>query len=166
MDHNFYRDTFQSVISKISQKKLDDMEIKISVEEVMESVALKVYKSKWSNDPQFPLAAKGRIFFSIWVHDKTIQENKIYYNIHAFKLREFKGYKISSRSFAEQFRERFSSEMNNWSNVTIKHGPLTLMEGWIRLKVDTIENDIRELVQLFLNISFMIDETLDHYKVG
>ncbi|MBK1895583.1 hypothetical protein [Chryseobacterium paridis] len=165
MDYNFYRNNFQSVISKISKKQLDDLGLIISIDEVMESIALKIYKPEWSSNPQSPLDATGRIFFSIWVNDKGIQEGKLYYNIHAFKLRTFKGYKIASRNFAERFRERFITEMDNWPNVSIQYGPLTLMEGWSELKIDHIEKETAKWVQQFLDISFIIDETLEHYKV-
>lgn len=165
MDYNFYQNKFQSAISTISKKELDDLRLKVSIGSVMESLALKVYKPEWSSNPQSPLIATGRIFFSIWVNDKAIQENRIYYNIHALKLRELEGYKISSRSFAEQFREQFVKGMINWPNVSVEYGPLTLMEGWIELNDESIEKDTAELVQRFLDISFMIDETLEHYKI-
>ena len=165
MDYNFYQNKFRSAISEISQKELVDLGLKVSIGIVMESLALKVYKPEWSSNLEAPLISNGRIFFSIWANDKTISENKIYYNIHALKLRELKGYKILSRSFAERFREQFIKNIDNWPNVSVKHGPLTLMEGWIELKPDSIEKDTSELVQKFLDISFMIDETLDHYKI-
>lgn len=165
MDYNFYQNKFQSAISTILKKELDDLKLKVSIGSVMESLALKVYKSEWSSNPQSPLIANGRIFFSIWVNDKAIQENKICYNIHALKLRELKGYKILSRNFAERFREQFINNSDNWPNVSVQYGPLTLMEGWIELKPDSIEKDTSQLVQKFLDISFIIDETLDHYKI-
>lgn len=165
MDYNFYQNKFQSAISTIKKKELVDLKLKVSIGSVMESLALKVYKPEWSSNPQSPLIANGRIFFSIWVNDKTIRESRIYYNIHALKLRELEGYKISSRSFAEQFREQFVNGMNNWPNVSIEYGPLTLMEGWIELNHESVEKDTAELVQRFLDISFMIDKTMEHYKI-
>ncbi|ASK32270.1 hypothetical protein CEY12_20235 [Chryseobacterium sp. T16E-39] len=165
MDYNFYQTKFQSVISKVSKKQLERLGLHIAVNEVLESIVIKIYKPEWSGDPQFPLNAVSRIFFSIWVNDKTIGENRIYYNIHAFKLRELKGYKITSRDFADRFRRQFSNGINNWPNAGMEYGPLTLMEGWFELNDESIERDASELIQQFLDISFMIDETLKHYKI-
>jgi hypothetical protein len=98
------------------------------------------------------------------VNDKTIEEGKLFYNIHALKLRELKGYKIGSRDFAEKFRTQFVEHQKDWKNVSISFGPLTLMEGWIDLNLVTIQNDVSDLAQKFLKISFLIDDTLDIFK--
>lgn len=164
MDYDFYKRTFEAIVKDIPQKQFDEAGLEISVHEVMESIALKIYKPKWSGDLQSPLTSKSRIFFSIWVNDKTNKEEKLYYNIHALKLRELKGYKISSRNFAEKFRNRFIEKQNDWENVSIDFGPLTLMEGWLDLNAETIHNDIIDLSGKFLKISPLIDETLETFK--
>ena len=48
------------------------------------------------------------IFFSVWIN-AGIKEHKLFYNIHALKLRQLKGYNITSRKFASDFREQFKS---------------------------------------------------------
>jgi hypothetical protein len=164
MDFNFYKSKFEQALQNIPKKEFEDVGLTLSVVEVMESIVLKIYKPEWSNDLQSPLNSKSRIFFSVWVHDKTIQERKLYYNIHALKLRELKGYKISSRNFAEKFRNKFIEYQIDWENVSVNFGPLTLMEGWIDLNQDTIQNDISDLVHKFLKISSLIDQTLDDFK--
>jgi len=165
MDHNFYKRNFEAATEDISFKPFDDFGLKLSVEEVLESVALKIYKPEWSNDFESPLNSKSRIFFSVWVNDKTIKEGKLYYNIHALKLRELKGYKISSRDFAEKFRNQFTEYQKEWKNVEVNLGPLTLMEGWIELNNESIKNDLINLSQKFLKISPLVDKTLEHYKL-
>lgn len=165
MDHAFYLEKFQSIATEISKKKLENSSLKISVVTVLESIAVKVYKPEWSGNPQLPLESVSRVFFSVWVHDKTIQEGRIYYNIHALKMREFKGYKITSRNFAKDFRNEFLKYQKNWPNVEVKFGPLTLMEGWVELKPEDIEKDVSELVYQFFKISHIIDTVLDRYKV-
>jgi hypothetical protein len=55
---------------------LRDAGLELSVHEVMDSIALKIYKPSWSNDLQSPLTSKSRIFFSVWVNDKTNKEEK------------------------------------------------------------------------------------------
>jgi hypothetical protein len=164
MDFNFYKSKFEEALQNITKNEFEDIGLTLSVVEVLESVVLKIYKAEWSNDFQSPLNSKSRIFFSVWVHDKTIQERKLYYNIHALKLRELKGYKISSRNFAEKFRNKFIEYQIDWENVSVNFGPLTLMEGWIDLNLDTIQNDISDLAHKFLKISSLIDDTLSDFK--
>jgi hypothetical protein len=164
MDYAFYLRKFQSAISGIPEEKFKNNGLKLSLDIILESVALKVYKPEWSGDFLSPLDAEGRIFFSVWVNDKTIRENKIYYNIHALKLRALKGYKIPARDFAQIFREEFLKHRKDWPNVSVDYGPLTLMQGWIELNIDDIEKNIHELAQNFFKISFIIDSILERYK--
>ncbi|MGU3373750.1 hypothetical protein [Chryseobacterium sp. M5A1_1a] len=164
MDYNFYLKEFHSAIAKIPNEKFDTCGLKVAIDIVLESAALKVYKPEWSGDLQSPLDATGRIFFSIWINDKSIQEGKMYYNIHALKLRELKNYAISSRNFAEDFRKEFIKYKKDWPNVSVKFGPLTLMQGWVDLKVEDVQENVYELVQSFLKISFIIDRVLAQYK--
>ncbi len=164
MDYKFYRRNFEEAVEDIFFKQFDHLGLKLSVEEVLESVALKIYKPEWSNDFDSQLNSKSRIFFSVWVNDKTIKEGKLYYNIHALKLRELKGYKISSRNFAEKFRTQFIEYKDEWENVSVNFGPLVLMEGWINLNIETIQEDIINLSWDFLKISYLIDDTLDVFK--
>lgn len=164
MDSTFYLRKFHSAAAEIPEKILSNNGLKLSVEIVWESVALKVYNPEWSGNPQSPLDAEGRIFFSVWINDKSISERKIYYNIHALKLRTLKGYTITSRNFAQDFRKEFVKYQKEWPNVSVNYGPLTLMEGWVALKEDDIEKDIHELAQRFLKISPIIDNVLKQYK--
>jgi hypothetical protein len=164
MDYKFYRRNFEEAVEDIFFKQFDHLGLKLSVEEVLESVVLKIYKPEWSNDFDSQLNSKSRIFFSVWVNDKTIKEGKLYYNIHALKLRELKGYKISSRNFAEKFRTQFIEYENEWENIRVNFGPLVLMEGWINLNIETIQEDIINLSWNFLKISPLIDDTLDIFK--
>lgn len=164
MDYNFYQQEFQNALDQIPQKQFNDIGLKLSVQTVLESVVLKVYKPEWSSDPQSPLDASSRIFFSIWINDKIINEEKLYYNIHAFKLRELKGYKISSRKFAEKFRDLFTKYQKDWDHVSVEYGPLTLMQGWRELTTDNLQQDIIQLSHRFLEISPVIDESLKLFK--
>jgi len=166
MDYSFYKRNFEEAIQDVFFIQFDGLGFKLSVEQVLESVALKIYKPEWSNNFKSPLNSKSRIFFSIWVNDKTIKEGKLYYNIHALKLRELKGYKISSRDFAMKFRNEFieNDKDKEWQNVDIYFGPLTLMEGWVNLNNETIQSDIIDLSYNFLAISPIIDDTLKYYK--
>ena len=80
------------------------------------------------------------------------------------KLRQLKGYSISSREFANSFRNDFQKYEQDWENISVKFGPLTLMEGWIELKEENLENSILKLANNFLKIEYLIDKTLENFK--
>ncbi|MFZ4927526.1 hypothetical protein [Chryseobacterium sp. Mn2064] len=164
MDFTFYLNEFRVAASKVSGEELEKNNLKISVDIVLESVALKIHKPHWYGDSKTTKEENGRIFFSIWLNDKTIEEGKLYYNIHALKLRELKQYTIASRGFADNFRILFSKNQKDWPNVSINYGPLTLMQGWIELENESLQKDIDTLIQKFVNISSTIDQVLEKYK--
>lgn len=164
MDFAFYLDEFRLAAAEISKEEFDSCGVRVSIDIVLESAALKIYKPQWCSDSESLLKSTGRIFFSLWINDRALQKGRIYYNIHALKLRELKNYKIASRDFAEDFRKQFSKYQEDWPNVSIKYGPLTLMEGWIELKEDNIQKDAKKLIQKFLKISPLIDNVLERFK--
>ncbi|WP_126653954.1 hypothetical protein [Chryseobacterium aureum] len=164
MNSTVYLEKFHLAASEITGETLSKYRLKLSVDTILESVVLKVYKPEWTSNPLSPLEAEGRIFFSVWVNDETIRKNKIYYNIHAFQLRALKDYKIPARDFAQIFREEFLKHRRDWPNVSVEYGPLTLMQGWTELNIDHIEKDVHELVQHFFKISFIMDSILEPYK--
>jgi hypothetical protein len=164
MDTPFYLESFQKIVDQLDLKLFDEKSIEVSVGIYLDSVVLKLYKNSWTNNPQEPLTAKSRIFFSLWVSDSTIAKQKIMYNIHALKLRELKGYKIQSRKFAETFREDFKEYEQEWQNVSVNHGPLTLMEGSIKLDLENFQEEVLKLANNFLKIEHLIDQTLNRFK--
>jgi hypothetical protein len=164
MDYEFYLNTFQRSADQLDKKQLNEKQLEIFVGVVLNSVGLKLYKKEWASDKADPVNSRSRIFFSIWVNDDTLIENKIFYNIHAFKLRELKGYSITSREFATNFRKDFEKHRSNWENVSVKFGPLTLMEGWKNLDVGNLENTIVTLSSNFLEIEHLIDGTLKLFR--
>ncbi|MGH1515963.1 hypothetical protein [Chryseobacterium sp. JK1] len=164
MDFTYYLNEFRLSASEISGEELDKDHLKITIDVVLGSVALKIHKPHWYGNSKTTEGETGRIFFSIWLNDKTIEEGRIYYNIHALKLRELKQYKIASRDFAENFRTLFSKYQKYWPNVSVNYGPLTLMQGWIELKNETLQKDMGTLIQQFVNLSSIIDQVLEKYK--
>jgi len=164
MDTPFYLESFQKIVDQLDLKLFDEKSIEVSVGIYLDSVVLKLYKKSWTNNPQEPLTAESRIFFSLWVSDSTIAKQKIMYNIHALKLRELKGYKIQSRKFAETFREDFKEYEQEWQNVSVNHGPLTLMEGSIKLDLENFQEEVLKLANNFLKIEHLIDQTLNRFK--
>ncbi len=164
MDIENYLDKFQKAANRLNQNQLHQKQVEVAVGVVLNSVFLKLYKKSWANASQDPLTTPSRIFFSIWINDSTIREQKIYYNIHALKLRQLKGYAIQSRKFAETFRHSFKDFEHQWQNVSVNFGPLTLMEGWIKIDLENFQAEILKLANNFLEIDHLIDHTLAKFK--
>jgi hypothetical protein len=122
---------------------------------------LKLQKRSWTNDPMNRVENTSGIFFSIWTNEASIGKNRAHYNVHALKLRELEGYSITSRSFAEDFRNGFAGMRSDWPNVSVDYGPLTLMEGWIEIDSVYFEEDILGLMERFQTLSPLIDRLLE-----
>ena len=164
MHESYYLEIFQKAAHQLDKKSLNKKQLEIATGTVLESVCLKLYKLSWANKTSNPLTSPSRIFFSVWVSDKSIKENKLLYNIHALKLRELKGYTITSREFATAFRKAFKPFEKHWPNVSTNFGPLTLMEGWMKLSEETLQDDISKLAKQFLKIDGLIDELLQQNR--
>jgi hypothetical protein len=122
---------------------------------------LKLQKQSWTNDPMDRVENTSGIFFSVWTNEASTRQNRANYNIHALKLRELKGYSIASRDFADDFRNGFASMRNTWPNVRVDYGPLTLMQGWVEVDLNSFEKDIQALVERFEDLSPLIDRLLE-----
>ncbi len=124
------------------------------------SLVLKLQKASWTNDPMNQVRNQSGVFFSIWITEKSAAKNQANYNIHALKLRHLKGYSITSRDFAEDFRNRFASLRKIWPNVNVDYGPLTLMQGWIDIHQQSAEKSIQRLMESFEQLVPLIDHLL------
>ncbi|TMM57458.1 hypothetical protein FEE95_13310 [Maribacter algarum] len=164
MEYDFYIEKFQKSANQLNKNLIAEKQLVLTVGTLLNSVVFKLYKKRWTSDKADPLNAKTRIFFSIWVSESTIKQGKIFYNIHAFKLRELKGYSIASREFANKFRKEFKNHQDEWENVSVKFGPLTLMEGWHELDDDSIENTVVNLANNFIKIEYIIDKILKTFE--
>ena len=165
LDTSFYLHEFQKVAAQLDKKLLSKKKIESAVVMYGEDcVVLKLYKRSWTNELHSPLTSASRIFFSVWLNDSTIGEQKIFYNIHALKLRQLKGYSIQSRRFAGIFRNSFKNFEHKWENVSVNFGPLTLMEGWLKMDLRNFQCEILKLANNFLEIEHLVDETLAHFK--
>jgi len=164
MNYKDYIGTFQKAAGKLDKNVLQKRQVEVAVGEVLNSVFLKLYKKSWTNPFQDPLTADTRIFFSIWLNYASINNQKIFYNIHALKLRHLKGYSIQSRKFANTFRESFKNYAHEWQNISMNFGPLTLMEGWHKIDLENFQSDIVNLSNSFLKIEHLIEDTLFEFK--
>jgi hypothetical protein len=122
---------------------------------------LKLQKASWTNDPMDRVQNKSGIFFSIWMNEVSMRKNRANYNIHALKLRQLEGYSITSRDFANDFRNGLASMRNTWPNVSMDYGPLTLMQGWIEIDSNSFEKDLLVLLERFTLVSRLIDRLLE-----
>ena len=122
---------------------------------------LKLQKPSWTNDPTYRVQNKSGIFFSVWMNEVSTRKNHANYNIHALKLRQLEGYSITSRDFANDFRKIFASMRNAWPNVSVDYGPLTLMQGWIKIDQNSFEKDTLALMERFKHLSPLIDRLLE-----
>jgi hypothetical protein len=165
MDTNFCLSAFKSALAKYREENPRDPDLLYFAGPILGAIALKVYKAEWASDPQQPLTAPARIFFSVWVTEKSVQQRQLLYNIHALKLHQLKGNKIASREFATQFRTKFQPHSPEWPNLSLDYGPLTLMQGWTPLDPGTLEADTTRLVSQLETISPLIDQTLRSFKV-
>ncbi|MEZ5014952.1 MAG: hypothetical protein R2794_11735 [Chitinophagales bacterium] len=163
MEYTHYLELFNNAAASIDKQLLQRKNLLMHVGVTLQSVVFKLYKAEWTSDSKDPLNAPSRIFFAIWVNEETLRQDKIYYNIHAFKLRELKGYSIKSRDFAEKFRQAFKAFEHQWEHVSVQFGPLTLMEGWKFLDKDDLGSVIEKWAYQFLQIEYIIDELLDKY---
>lgn len=164
MTATLYLADFKIAANHLDKNLLTTKKLEIEVGVWLESVVLRLQKKTWANKPYERPQTDAAIFFSIWLGDKGIKENKIYYNIHALKLRQLQGYKITSREFASAFRVKFKRFEKHWPNVRVDFGPLTLMEGWVRLDTGALAEDVGKLAGKFLEIDGLIDELLDGYR--
>ncbi len=164
MNFKKYTDEFKKAVGLLDKKLLHKKQIEVATGVVLNSAFLKLYKKSWATPFQDPLTAESRIFFSIWINDSAIEEQKLFYNIHALKLRKLKGYSIQSRKFADAFRVEFRPFQHKWQNVSVKFGPLTLMEGWISFNEKSFQDEILELANNFLEIEHLVDSALSTFK--
>jgi hypothetical protein len=155
----FYSERFRKVTDELKSGPSMKHGIEIVTGKWLDSVVLKLFKEKWVDK-----STGSSIFFSVWIDDRSLSKNHLYYNIHALKLRKMKGYRIESIKFACDFRNIFKEYEYLWQNVSISFGPGTLMQGYIILNEKTIEKDISELIFRFLKIEFIIDEILEKWK--
>ena len=164
MNTSYYLEKFQKAAGQLDKRLLEQTQIEVAVVEVLHCIVIKLYKRSWANPGTDPLTSESRIFFAVWVSDPSIKEQKILYNIHAFKLRQLIGYAIESRKFANEFRAKFKPFEIQWPNVSVQYGPLTLMEGWLKIEPENMEGEILRLCNQFIRIASLVDEALLKFK--
>lgn len=158
---NDFRATLQSIKTRFEARpRLDNLICKQG--EYDGCAVLKLQKASWTNDPMDQVKNKSGVFFAVWIDTKA--PDKLRYNIHALKLRQLEGYSMTSRDFADEFRKNLKPMLHSWPNVSIDHGPLTLMEGWLAVDMNGFEDDVISLMERFENVSPLFDRLLERRK--
>ena len=137
---------------------LEAQAIETRVGRWLDSDVLKLFKRHWIVDA----APDGGVFFSAWIDAGALRHGRVNYNIHALKLRDLPGHEIRSRDFASSFRTAFTSSPTAacWPNLSLDHGPQTLLEGWIPLRPDSLESDVVALAERLVSLAPLIDALL------
>jgi len=165
MDTTSYLSLFQQAVDKLDKTLLNQKQLQVETGIWLDAVVLRLDKQHWANNPGAKPQTGPAIFFSIWISNTDIKEHKLYYNIHALKLRKLNNYRLTSRKFADDFREQFKSLEHNWPNVSMKFGPQTLMQGWKIIDLDSLIATILEMANKFIEIDILIENLLLMEKV-
>ena len=123
---------------------------------------VRLYREDWLLNGVTPSVG---VFFSVWTNSSDTSP-RLHYNIHALRMRKLPSYRITSREFAEEFRGKFQKLAKLWPNVSVKYGPLNLMEGWTELNAKSFESDVLQLMNRFSDIAPIIDTMLDRRRVS
>jgi hypothetical protein len=164
MNFKLYLEKFEKASKSLDKKVLETKGIQIQTGIWLDSVVLRLQKRHWANKPNEKPHTDSAIFMGIWMDNEAIANNKLFYNIHALRLRQLNGYKLQSRAFAMSFREKFEPHKQNWSNVSTDFAPQTLMEGWKEFKLEDLQEIVCELAHNFLDISDLIESTLLEFR--
>lgn len=160
---NQFLETFNGVVVN-NRSTLEKNQIVSFVGWWYDSAVLKLQKKGWSSPGLHENPIHSGIFFSIWLGEKDVEKSIFNYNIHALKLRSFNGYAIKSREFADDFRSVFATDQHSWKNVSVSHGPQTLMEGHLPLIQEDFEREVDGLVKKFIPLCGIIDKLLEVRK--
>ncbi|WP_175620576.1 hypothetical protein [Chryseobacterium schmidteae] len=164
MNTEIYLDKFENALKAFDKKVLENSGLEIQTGIWLNSVVLRLQKKHWANNPDEKPHSGSAIFMGIWIDQEAFSKKIIKYNIHALKLRQLNGYALQSRVFADSFREKFKEFEQKWENASVQFGPQTLMEGWIPLNDEKIHEDILNLINSFIEIVPLIDETLLEFQ--
>jgi hypothetical protein len=124
----------------------------------LDSDVLKLIKPRWLA----PAAQGCGISLSLWIDADALRLGRLNYNIHALKLRDLPGHRLQSREFAAAFRAAFkaSHSPSTWPNLSLDHGPQTLLQGWIKLVPARLELDAAALIERLASLAPLIDTLL------
>lgn len=125
-----------------------------------EAAVLYLARSHWTNRFDPNRESTIGIFFSIWVSPELIKQQQLAYNVHSKQLRKLPDYKLTSRRFADDFRNAVRDRVAGWPGVSLDYGPVTLLEGCDSCSLDNLADKVDQRVSAFIGISTDIDRLL------
>jgi len=126
-----------------------------------ESQPLYLAKPHWTNRFDKNRESTIGIFCSIWVSPSLLKEQQFAYNIHSKAIRKLPEYNLTSQKFAADFRSLVLSQITRWPNISVDHGPVTLLQGKDTCDLDTFADKIQERIHGFVDIHLHIDQLLE-----
>lgn len=162
-----FLDVFEHIKTQNGKAIFDSTQLHCKVGSYGGCAVLKLLKKTWTNDSMDVVPNESGIFFSIWIGEESLRGKRVWYNIHALKMRYLKGYTIKKSSdFCADFRTKFEDHRDAWPNISTHYGMLTLMQGWIALNPASLGTDALQLMNRFVELAPMIDELLATRKAS
>lgn len=121
-------------------------------------------KAHWTNRFDEKRESTIGIFCAIWVTPALVAKNQFAYNIHSKAIRKLPGYQLASIPFARDFRQRVSSKVADWPDISLDHGPTTLLQGSDSSDLDDFAQRVEDRILGFVDIATDIDELLEETK--
>lgn len=117
-------------------------------------------KDNWTNrfDPERKTTVG--VFCSIWVSPAMSEKKQFAYNIHSKAIYKLPGYKLVSQKFASDFRNLVASDVENWPNIRLDYGPMTLLQGKDTCELDSFAEKIAARIKGFVDIHHHVDSLL------
>ncbi len=122
---------------------------------------LYIAKPQWTNRFDKKREATIGIFCSIWVAPTLLKQKQFAYNIHSKNIRNLPGYTLVSKKFANDFRDLVRAQVSHWPNISLEHGPTTLLQGKDTCELDSFAEKVEERINGFVDIHQHIDNLLE-----
>jgi hypothetical protein len=160
MTQQNYLNVFNALKSERAAEFQQTHGLSIKTGEGLGAVILKLLKPSWTTDGPGEILNSNGLFFGVWVDAACESKGIARYNLHAKKLREIKGEAFAAREFVRSFRAQCGEEMKAWPNCTFPKGPITLFEGHVPLKAETLKAETSALMDRFAALTPMLDQLL------
>lgn len=156
-----YRNILKQQEIHHAQNLLRDHGLMCEQMEFGDSATLYLAKPHWTNRFDHARDSTIGIFCCIWVSPKLLEQKQFAYNIHSKAIRKLPGYKLTSQKFASDFRKLVDVQVISWPNISLDHGPLTLLQGTDVCELDSFAEKITERINGFVSIHHHVDALLN-----
>lgn len=164
MDNHFI--VLQALQQSIGPEMLARNELVCKAMPHDDSAVFYLAKNEWTNRLVKKAGEDTQgVFCSLWTNAELIKQGRFSYNIHSLKLHALPACRLTSRKFAEDFRNAVKDRIREWPNVRTDYGPLTLLQGYELCELDDFSTKARERVEAFASISGIIDALFEQGKL-